>query len=220
MAIFKRSKRKEIVICTNILPFDYLNMVTLSYKFSNQTFISLIFWRWRTNTLWDLSTFTQNLLHIITVFLNYFLNVFQIVWSRAGLRRAIAWRGHKKQFGMESKIFCHLTFAWKTRGESSGSRVKIFDECHRKSTWQWKLLELHLRVIFFCDYDTQLGTLNYFFQEKDCIKKWVYTLVTQPMKQSWPNQTDLRSVDSYIRILCRFQKRKQKLTPLSRIHRS
>ena len=77
-----------------------------------------------------------------------FVKFFQIVWPRAGLCRAIAWRGHKKQFCMESKIFCHLTFAWKTRGKSSGSRAKVFNECHWKSTWQWKFLELHLRVIF------------------------------------------------------------------------
>ena len=44
------------------------------------------------------------------------------------------------------------------------------------------------------------------------------TLVTQPMMQCWPNPTELRSMDSYIQILCRFQKSKRKFpspSPLS-----
>ena len=40
-------------------------------------------------------------------------------------------------------------------------------------------------------------------------------LVTQPMMQRQPNPTELRSMDSYIQILCRFQKSKQKVPPLS-----
>ena len=38
-------------------------------------------------------------------------------------------------------------------------------------------------------------------------------LVTQPMMQCQPNPTELRSMDSHIQILCRFQKRKQKVPP-------
>ena len=38
-------------------------------------------------------------------------------------------------------------------------------------------------------------------------------LVTQPMMQSRPNPTELRSMDSYIQILCGFQKNKQKVPP-------
>ena len=41
------------------------------------------------------------------------------------------------------------------------------------------------------------------------------TLVTQPMLQRQPNCTELRSMDSYIQILCRFQKCKQKVPPPS-----
>ena len=41
----------------------------------------------------------------------------------------------------------------------------------------------------------------------------VQALITQPMMQSRPNQTKLRSMDSYIQILCRFQKSKQKVPP-------
>ena len=40
-------------------------------------------------------------------------------------------------------------------------------------------------------------------------------LVTQPMMQCRPNPTELRSIDSYNQILCRFQKNKQKVYPLS-----
>jgi hypothetical protein len=40
-----------------------------------------------------------------------------------------------------------------------------------------------------------------------------WSLVTQPMMQSWPNQTELRLMDSYIQILCIFQKSKQKVPP-------
>ena len=42
-----------------------------------------------------------------------------------------------------------------------------------------------------------------------------HTLVTQPMMQRRPNQTELRSMDSYTQILCRFQKSKQKVPPPS-----
>ena len=41
------------------------------------------------------------------------------------------------------------------------------------------------------------------------------TLVTQPMLQLRPNCTELRSMDSYIQILCRFQKCKRKVPPPS-----
>ena len=37
------------------------------------------------------------------------------------------------------------------------------------------------------------------------------TLVTHPMMQRQPNPTELRSMDSYNQILCRFQKSKQKV---------
>jgi hypothetical protein len=45
-----------------------------------------------------------------------------------------------------------------------------------------------------------------------CVK---LTLVTQPMMQRRPNQTELRSMDSYIQILCRFQKSERKVPPPS-----
>ena len=41
------------------------------------------------------------------------------------------------------------------------------------------------------------------------------SLVTQPMMQGQPNPTELRSMDSYIQILCRFQKSKPKVSPPS-----
>ena len=41
------------------------------------------------------------------------------------------------------------------------------------------------------------------------------SLVTQPMLQRRPNWTELRSMGSYIQILCRFQKCKQKVPPPS-----
>ena len=41
------------------------------------------------------------------------------------------------------------------------------------------------------------------------------SLVTQPMLQRRPKRTELRSMDSYIQILCRFQKCKQKVPPPS-----
>ena len=43
----------------------------------------------------------------------------------------------------------------------------------------------------------------------------VLALVTQPMLQRRPNCTELRSMDSYTQILCRFQKCKQKVPPPS-----
>ena len=41
------------------------------------------------------------------------------------------------------------------------------------------------------------------------------SLVTQPMLQRRLNSTELRAMDSYIQILCRFQKSKQKVPPPS-----
>ena len=38
---------------------------------------------------------------------------------------------------------------------------------------------------------------------------FIYTLITQPMLQRRPNRTKLRSMDSYIQILCLFQKCKR-----------
>ena len=46
-------------------------------------------------------------------------------------------------------------------------------------------------------------------------KKSVHTLVTQPMLQLTPNQTELRSMDLYNQIFCRFQKCIQKVPPPS-----
>ena len=40
-------------------------------------------------------------------------------------------------------------------------------------------------------------------------------LLKKPVLQSRPNRTELRSMDSYIQILCRFQKSKQKVPPPS-----
>ena len=37
--------------------------------------------------------------------------------------------------------------------------------------------------------------------------------VTQPMLQHEPNRTELRSMDSYNQIICRFQKFKRKFPP-------
>ena len=41
------------------------------------------------------------------------------------------------------------------------------------------------------------------------------SLVTQPMLQHRPNRTELRSMDSYVQILCRFQKCTRKVPPPS-----
>ena len=42
-----------------------------------------------------------------------------------------------------------------------------------------------------------------------------YTLITQPMLQRRRNPMKLRSMDSYIQILCRFQKSKKEVPPPS-----
>ena len=42
------------------------------------------------------------------------------------------------------------------------------------------------------------------------------TLVTQPMLQLRPNWSELRSMDYYHQIFCRFQKCKRKVPPLSK----
>ena len=41
----------------------------------------------------------------------------------------------------------------------------------------------------------------------------LYTLVTQPMSQLRPNRTELRSMDYYHQIFCRFRKCKRKVPP-------
>ena len=55
------------------------------------------------------------------------------------------------------------------------------------------------------------STLTALFHQKT---SWS-SLVTQPMMQRWQNRTELRSMDSFIQILCRFQKSKQKVPPPS-----
>ena len=59
------------------------------------------------------------------------------------------------------------------------------------------------------NYEEEVGR-NIFFRFN-----YVQALVTQPMLQRRPNCTELRSMDSYIQILCRFQKCKQKVPPPS-----
>ena len=44
-------------------------------------------------------------------------------------------------------------------------------------------------------------------------------IITQPMMQLRPNRTELRLMDSFIQILCRFQKFKRKVPPLSPLFR-
>ena len=52
--------------------------------------------------------------------------------------------------------------------------------------------------------------------ESHCIKSCLsISLVTQPMLQCQPNPMELRSMDSYIQFLCRFQKCKRKVLPPS-----
>ena len=50
---------------------------------------------------------------------------------------------------------------------------------------------------------------------QECLLSTGDTLVTQPMLQRRPSQTELRLMDSYIQILCTFQKCKQKVPPPS-----
>ena len=60
-----------------------------------------------------------------------------------------------------------------------------------------------------------LEMVRYFFEFPWHMKRCLFALVTQPMMQHWPNTRELRSMDSYIQILCRFQKSKQKVPPPS-----
>ena len=62
-----------------------------------------------------------------------------------------------------------------------------------------KLLKNHVKIVFFNSFN-------------------LFSLVTQPMLQSRPNRTELRSMDSYIQILCRYLKCKQKAPPVLKNH--
>ena len=55
------------------------------------------------------------------------------------------------------------------------------------------------------------------YQRKKKYQLWgaLRTLVTQPMLQRQPNPTELRSMDHYHQIFCRFQKCKRKVPPPS-----
>ena len=57
--------------------------------------------------------------------------------------------------------------------------------------------------------------LIYFVERVPFLSKIQSALVTQPMMQRRPNPTELRSMDSYIQILSRFQKSKRKVPPPS-----
>ena len=64
-------------------------------------------------------------------------------------------------------------------------------------------------------YELQTYSLIFFPQffpiSFSCFEKIDLALVTQPMLQRRPNRTEFRPIDSYIQILCRFQKCKRKV---------
>ena len=85
-----------------------------------------------------------------------------------------------------------------------------------RSTWQWVVLDSSQ---FFWPFGTSEipGSVSEVFADNQSENEiWDrLTLVTQPMLQRPPNRTELRSMDSYIQILCRFQKCKRKVPPPS-----
>ena len=56
--------------------------------------------------------------------------------------------------------------------------------------------------------------MEYFDKELSNLKT-EYSLVTQPMSQLRPNRSELRSMDYYHQIFCRFRKCKRKVPPPS-----
>ena len=64
-------------------------------------------------------------------------------------------------------------------------------------------------------YTHLFGTLEYSLCQIIPSMDYRDTLVTRPMLQRRPKRTELRSVDSYIQILSRFQKCKPKFPPPS-----
>ena len=76
----------------------------------------------------------------------------------------------------------------------------------------WKVQEFlsHFEFDTRC-WNQQVLRFNWLSWSLLCKFFFVNSLVTQPMMQ--PNQTELRSMDSYIQILCRFQKCKGKVPP-------
>ena len=72
--------------------------------------------------------------------------------------------------------------------------------CPLSQEARWSSRSLVTKLQFMCvSNQTRFCTLG---------RDTAATLVTQPMLQLRPNRTELRSMDSYIQILCRFQKRK------------
>ena len=65
--------------------------------------------------------------------------------------------------------------------------------------------QLHATKWVWFIFEAALYPVVYFYPIFHC------TLVTQPMMQRQPNQTEARRMDSYSQILCRFQKNKKKM---------
>ena len=61
----------------------------------------------------------------------------------------------------------------------------------------------------------QSSTVWHFLREEKGLKTYGSSLVTQPMSQLWPNRSELRSMDYYHQIFCRFRKCKRKVPPPS-----
>ena len=72
------------------------------------------------------------------------------------------------------------------------------------------LRDLHFEIFF--EFESEK---NFFVSYKWTTKITLDALVTQPMSQLRPNYTELRSMDYYHQIFCRFRKCKRKVPPPS-----
>ena len=114
---------------------------------------------------------------------------------------------------------------WKTLPNVShiGNRVVVPFARNDSGFWTvWKMkilkhwnslnIEVFVQTGHFLRVDLFLRLQEYLQSKSLYIRNWALgwfyagSLVTQPMMQRQPNPTELRSMDSYIQILCRFQK--------------
>ena len=114
---------------------------------------------------------------------------------------------HSLEFKLAHPNLCLYTENWITL---EGSRRK---EDGIYGCWEGKLLTScgHYTSIL-CWYIRICSRFEFQIVHSNIV---VISLVTQPMMQRRTNPTELRSMDSYIQIVCRFQKCKPKVSPPS-----
>ena len=101
---------------------------------------------------------------------------------------------------------CQLLAGWKIMVLNTSQIISVF--YFFPIRWDTQTVALYLDEFFF-------RSLILWIMNTTILMIISSTLVTQPMSQLRPNCTELRSMDYYHQIFCRFQKCKRKVPPPS-----